>query len=64
LCGCTIVTNPGVTQLQKIVRHVGAGRLPQSGLNASRAMSGSRMSQDDLIGIDDNMDTLSVAASR
>jgi hypothetical protein len=70
LCGCVIVTNPGVTQLQKIVRHVGAGRFPnsgQTGFNSSRAMS-SRMSnsasQDDLFGIDDNMDTLSVAASR
>ena len=69
LCGCTIVTNPGITQLQKIVRHVGVGRGPvtSSQLSSSRAMSSrmsSSVSQDDLIGIDDNMDTLSVAASR
>ena len=67
LCGCTIVTNPGVTQLQKIVRHVGAGRLPTGQGHSSRAMSSrmsSSLSQDDLIAMDDNMDTLSIAASR
>lgn len=61
LCGCPIVTNPGLLAIQGLIRHVGGGRsLISRGLLSSR-MSGSA-SQDDLM-MDDNIDALSVAAS-
>ncbi|TRY64378.1 hypothetical protein TCAL_06869 [Tigriopus californicus] len=61
LCGCPIVTNPGLLAIQGLIRHVGGGRgLIGRGILSSR-MSGSA-SQDDLM-MDDNMDAMSVAAS-
>lgn len=40
LCGCSIVSNPGISALQNLVRTVGAGRLPNTvtpSLNGSNA---------------------------
>jgi len=61
LTGVSIVNNPGLSTLQKLVRHVGggAGRFMQRGASS---LSGSRlgMSPDD---IQDDLDSRSVAAS-
>eukprot|EP00095_Tigriopus_kingsejongensis_P009012 snap_masked-scaffold1840_size26652-processed-gene-0.3 protein:Tk09012 transcript:snap_masked-scaffold1840_size26652-processed-gene-0.3-mRNA-1 annotation:"stromal interaction molecule homolog isoform x3" len=63
LCGCPIISNPGLSAIQTLIRHVGGGRA--FGL-ATRGALSSRMSrsisQDDLM-MDDNMDAHSVAAS-
>ena len=60
LCNCTITTNPGISVLNNLVRHVGAGRVGQTRPALSSRMS-NRGSQDDLLLLDD--DSHSVAAS-
>ncbi len=73
LCGCSIISNPGLTSLKNLVRHVGAGRhygiagsIAGPGSVRSSAGMGSRMSasasHDDLVN-DPDFDAHSVAPS-